>query len=107
VPTPDEAELFAHYRVKHPRRGPPDDDQIRKVRRGFVSFNLEQMKQAVDGNLEDEWCVKTGKHEIGWIFRNNDHISRAIESYHRAHAPLFDDDGKLTADGQRVFGSAA
>lgn len=103
--TPEESELFAHYRQKHPRRGPPDDDQIRKVRRALAGYSLESLKQAVDGNLEDPWCVKIGKHEIGWIFKNNDHIDRAIESYRRANAPLYDDSGKLTADGQRVFAS--
>lgn len=107
VTTEQEVAFFGYYRSKHPRRGPPDDEQIRKVRKAYLSFSDEQMRQAVDGNLEDPWAVKTGKHEIGWIFRDHDHISQAIEHYHRANAPLVDDQGRLTADGQRVFGGAA
>lgn len=107
VPTQAESEVFAHYALRHPRAGPPDDDRIKKVRKGLASFSVDEMKLAIDGNLEDAWCVQHGKHEITWIFRNNDNIAKAIQAYHRANATLVGENGALTPEGQRYFGVSA
>lgn len=103
TPTPEEAEVLEYHHSRHPRRGPYDDPQVRKVRTGLVSFTVPQMKLAVDGNLLDEWSVERHKHEISWIFRDNDKISENIDRATAGEVVLVGDDYKLTEAGQRFF----
>lgn len=106
VATEAEAEVFRYYHEKHPRRGPYDNDQLRKVRKGLVAFSVEQLKQAIDGNLLDEWAVTNHKHAIGWIFKGNDSISENIDRATSGEIPLVGDNGELTPAGQRFFARA-
>lgn len=106
VATVDEAEVFRYYHDKHPRRGPYDNDQLRKVRKGLLSFSVCQLKQAIDGNLLDEWAVKNHKHGIGWIFKSNDNISENIDRATAGEVVLVGDDLKLTPAGEKFFARA-
>lgn len=106
VPTADESVVLSYYRQCHPRRGPYDNDQLRKVRKGLVSFTVDQMKQAIDGNLLDDWAVKNHKHGIGWIFKSNDNISENIDRATSGETPLVGDNGELTKAGERFFARA-
>lgn len=107
VPTEDEKFVLAHYRKVHPRRGPADDAQIRKVRKGLLSFTKEQLCEAIDGNKEDPWHSEKNKHELAYVLRDNDKISEFIDRYHAINAPISDGKGGLSEAGQRYFGRVA
>lgn len=103
VPTEDEAQILRYYAEKHPRRGPYDNEQLRKIRKGLLSFSVAQMKLAIDGNFLDEWSVEKRKHGIGWIFKNNDQISENIDRATAGDMVLVGEDSELTEAGKRYF----
>lgn len=106
VPTEPETEVLTYYGDKHPRRRVWDDAQLRKIRKSLESFTVEQMKQAIDGNLLDEWAVKNHKHSIGWIFKSNDNITENIDRATSGEVVLVGDNGSLTDAGKRFFARA-
>jgi uncharacterized protein YdaU (DUF1376 family) len=103
-PTPAEERIFSHYAQRHPRRGPPDDSDIRRVRKALLSFSEERLIQAIDGNFEDEWHRARRKHELSYVFRNNGKISEFIDRYDQANAVVVQN-GQLNAEGIRGMAS--
>lgn len=100
--TPPEERIFSHYALRHPRRGPPDDADIRRVRKALRSFSEEQLIQAIDGNWEDPWHRARRKHELSYVFRNNGKISEFIDRYDQLNAVVVQN-GQLNAEGMRVL----
>lgn len=107
VPTDDELAVHAHYKTLHPRAGPPDDAQIRKLRKALAVYSVADCCQIIDGNHLDEWANEVGKHEIIWIFQNADNMTRYLELAQRDDTVLVDENNELTPAGRRAFGLVA
>jgi uncharacterized protein YdaU (DUF1376 family) len=104
VPTADEAVVFAHYKAAHPKRGPPDDAQIRKVRQALgTGYTAEELCRAVDGNKADPWHAERRKHELTYVLRDNEHIDHFLELDERENEVVTDDEGNLKPEGRRAL----
>lgn len=103
VPTADELAVLEYYRTVHPRRGPHDDPQVRKVRAALRSFSIDQLCRAIDGNAADAWHAERRKHELTYVLRDNDTISGFLDRFAQHTEPLVAGDGELTEAGKRFF----
>jgi hypothetical protein len=67
-------QVIEHYQAKHPQRGrhlkPGHADWKRIEARIKEGFTVEQLKQAIDGNLRDAWHSENKKHSVEFVFRN-------------------------------------
>jgi hypothetical protein len=75
----DEQAVLDHFLAKHPRRRTDPKKAKRYIGGGLKHFSVDQLKRAIDGNAMDPWHVKTRKHELSYILRDQEKISEFIE----------------------------
>ena len=64
---------MAHYTQRHPKRRPGEKDR-KLIARQLGTYSVAELCEAIDGNADDEWAQRTGKHELTWVFRDNGQI---------------------------------
>ena len=80
----DEATCVAdYYRKRNPGKGraihPGHPDWRRITALLQQEFSVEDLAQAVDGNLIDDWHVKNRKHSAEYVFRNSTKVEGFID----------------------------
>jgi hypothetical protein len=65
--------VVAHYRLRHPHRRPGEKDR-KLIARQLGTYTVAELCAAIDGNADDEWAQRTGKHELTWVLRDNGQI---------------------------------
>ncbi len=64
---------MAHYVRRHPKRRPGGRDR-KLIERQLATYSPAELCEAIDGNADDDWAQRTGKHELGWTLRDNGQI---------------------------------
>jgi hypothetical protein len=65
--------VVSYYVSRHPKRRPGEKDR-KLIARHLTTYTADELCEAIDGNADDEWAQKTGKHELGWVLRDNGQI---------------------------------
>jgi hypothetical protein len=65
--------VVAHYVRRHPKRRPGGKDR-KLIERHLATYSPAELCEAIDGNADDEWAQRTGKHELTWVLRDNGQI---------------------------------
>lgn len=64
---------MAHYVRCFPKRRPGGKDRS-LIARHLATYTPAELCEAIDGNAADEWALRTGKHELSWVLRDNGQI---------------------------------
>lgn len=74
----DETAVVAHYLSRHPKRRVDDKAVRRYVRPALTThgFSPTDLIAAIDGNALDAWHVERKKHELSYVLRDMEHISK-------------------------------
>jgi hypothetical protein len=87
TPTADIKTVFTHWQNTHAKQASKlDSKRTSRIRTALKTFNVEQLCQAIDGALRDDWLCgrdpkSNGRKYIGieTIFRDASQIERLIE----------------------------
>jgi hypothetical protein len=70
--------VVQHYVSRHPKRRPGEKDR-KLIARHLGTYTAAELCEAIDGNADDEWATRTGKHELSWTLRDNGQIDNYRE----------------------------
>lgn len=89
-PRADVEAVVAHYLTRHPRRKPGEADR-KLIAKHLATYSPTELCEAIDGNAEDAWAKREGKHDLKWTLRDNGQI----DNYRaKGSQPLVKLDGK-------------
>lgn len=104
TPTDDDLTILAHYRTHHPRYRQPDDQTLRVLRKALGEYTVGECCTIIDGNHKDAWACQAKKHELTWIFRTPDNMTKYLEA--ATPVVLVDENHELTEAGRQYFAMA-